>query len=140
MRTLEEIKNNPKLRNIKIGEDGLTADIHIGGWDGSLIFSWGGGWYHASISPYKKRIMPSYDDMCQLKEIFWRDDEDAIHVYPRKENHVNNVENCLHLWSCKYAPMLLPPSCFIGYRKGQTNAEFEKEVREAYALAGEECD
>lgn len=140
MRALEEIEANPKLRNIKKGMDGLMADIHIGGWDGSVIFSYQGGWYHASISPYKKRIIPSYEDMCQVKDIFWKEDEDVIHVFPRKENHVNNVENCLHLWSCYYAPMLLPPSCFVGYREGQTREEFEKEVREAYALAGEKYD
>ena len=140
MRTLEEIKANPKLRNIQVGMDGLHADIHIGGWDGSVIFSWGGGWYHASVAPYKRRIMPSYEDMCQLKNIFWTEDEDVIHIYPKKINYVNNIENCLHLWSCKYTSMILPPSCFVGYREGQTRTEFEKEVREAYELAGEKYE
>ena len=120
--------------------DGFAADIHIGGWDGSLICSWGGGWYHVSVCPYAKRMTPSYDDMQKLKEMFFRDDEAAIQVHPPKAEYVNNMENCLHLWSCYYKPMVLPPSCFVGLKKGQTKAELEKEIREAYALAGEKYE
>ena len=123
-----------------MGKDGFKADIHIGGWDGSVICSTGAGWEHVSVSPYIRRIIPSYDDMCKLKDMFWNEDEDAIHIFPRKDNYVNNLENCIHLWACSYKPMVLPPSCLVGFRKGQTMAELEKEVREAYELAGEKFD
>ena len=140
MRDIEDIMKNPKLRNIKKAEDGFMSDIHIGGWDGSLICSWQGGWEHVSVAPYVKRIMPDWDVMCQLKEMFFKDDEAVIQVHPPKADYVNNVANCLHLWRCYYTPMVLPPSVFVGIRKGQTNAEFEQEVRDAFALAGEKYE
>ena len=137
MRDLEEIKRNPRLRNIDEGMDGFVADIHLCGWQGSVIFSYEGGWEHVSVRPYLKRIIPDYDAMCQLKDMFWNEDEDVIHVFPRKENYVNNVSNCLHLWRCYYKDMVLPPSCFVGVKKGQTMEELKKEIREAYEMAGE---
>lgn len=137
MRQIEEITKNPKLRNIKVAGDGLSADIHIGGWDGSVICSYGAGWEHCSVSPFVKRITPSWSDMCQLKEIFFEDDESVIQIHPAKADYVNNMPNCLHLWRCTYKEMLLPPSILVGVRKGQTQAEINREVREAYELAGE---
>ena len=138
MRDIEEIKRNPRLRNIKESMDGFIADIRLCGWNGSVIFSYEGGWEHCSVSPYVKRIVPDYDALCQLKNVFWSEDEDVIQVFPRKENYVNNLSNCLHLWRCYYTDMILPPSCFVGIRKGQTREEFFKEVKEAYKMAGEE--
>ena len=140
MRTVEDIKKDTHLRNIKEFDDGIHADIHIGGWDGSLILSWKGGWEHASVAPYARRIVPSWDDMCKLKEILFKDDEAVIQVHPSRTEYVNNLPNCLHIWRCTYKDMVLPPSVFVGLRVGQTKAEFEKEVREAYALAGESYD
>ena len=140
MRDLEEIKNNSRLRNIKMGMDGLSADIHIGGWDGSVIFSWGAGWEHCSVSPYAKRIIPSWDDMTTLKSMFFKDDEAVIEIHPPKAEYVNNLANCLHLWRCTYREMTLQPSILVGIRKGQTQAEINKELREAYEMAGEKYE
>ena len=140
MRELEEIKKNPKLRNVKSYPDGVHGDVRMGGWDGSVICSWGAGWEHVSVSPYLKRIMPSWQDMCQLKNIFWKDDEAVIQVHPAKEDYVDNMPNCLHLWRCTYKEMVLPPSCFVGIKKGQTQAELLKEIKKAYEMAGEKFE
>ena len=137
MRNIEEIKKNPRLRNIQTGIDGFQADIHIGGWDGSLIFSYAGGWEHCSVSPYIKRITPDWDVMCQLKDMFWNEDEAVIQIHPPKADYVNNMPNCLHLWRCYYKEMVLPPSCFVGLKKGQSKRELIKEIEQAYELAGE---
>ena len=137
MRKLEEILKDPRLRNIVKGIDGFKADIHIGGWDGSFIFSFGGGWEHCSVSPYVKRITPDWETMCKIKEMCWKDDETVIQIHPPKDMYVNNMPNCLHLWRCYYKEMVTPPSCFVGIRKGQTRAELTKEIKEAYKLAGE---
>lgn len=137
MRPLEEILKNPRLRNVDLGSDGFRAEIHIGGWDGTIVFSYRGGWEHCSISPYKKRITPDWDTMCQLKEIFWNDDEAVIQVHPAKSEYVNNVVNCLHLWRCYYKDMVLPPSCFVGIKENQTPEEFKNECKAAFAMAGE---
>lgn len=140
MRTKEEIQNNPKLRNVEFSMDGGRADIHIGGWNGSVIWSDGAGWEHVSVCPYAKRIIPSWDDMCQLKDVFFNDDESVIQIHPPKEQYVSNMDNCLHLWKCSYKEMVLPPSCLVGMRKGQTREELWKEVKEAYEMAGEKYE
>ena len=137
MRNMEEIKKDPRLRNIQSGMDGFKCDIHIGGWDGSFIFSAGAGWEHASVRPYVKRIVPDWSVMCQIKEMIWKDDEAVIQIHPPKEQYVNNAPNCLHLWRCTYKDMVLPPSVLVGVREGMTQADFNREIREAYEIAGE---
>lgn len=138
MRTISEIKNNPALSNIQIGADGGFAEIFVDNWRGHVIWSDGAGWEHISVSAHSKKIIPSWKDMCYIKSIFFYDDEVAIQIHPRKSDYVNNVENCLHLWRCKYKEMTLPPSVLVGVRDGITKAEYIKELREAYEIAGED--
>lgn len=76
--------------------------------------------------------------MCTLKEIFWKDDEAVIQIHPRANEYVNNMQNCLHLWRCSYKDMVLPPSCFVGLKKGQSMSDLMREVKAAYKAAGEE--
>ena len=137
MRSIDEIKDCSLLRDFKMGLDGGSCVIHVGGWDGSVVFSSGAGWEHVSVCPFIKRIMPSWDDMCKLKDIFFRDDEAVIQVHPTKNEYVNNMPNCLHLWRCTYKEMVLPPSILVGIRKDQSPADFRKEIKEAYEIAGE---
>lgn len=138
MKTFEEIKKNTRIAVINEGVDGFQGIIAMPTWKGSLIVSKGGGWEHVSVSPEKHRIVPTWDDMCRLKDMFWNENEAVIEVHPVKADYVNNVSNCLHLWRCYYKDMVLPPSCFVGIRKGQTLEEMRKEIKAAYDLAGEE--
>jgi len=140
MKTIKEIIASPRLRNIFISMDGGNADIHIDGWDGSLIWSTGAGWEHVSVSPYRKNVIPSWESMCSIKEMFWNDDEEVIQIHPKKAEYVNNVKNCLHLWRCTYKEMVLPPSCLVGIRKGQTAEELKREILDAYEMAGEKYE
>ena len=137
MKPIEEILKNPRISLELKGVDGFRGIIAMPTWKGSIIVSHGAGWNHASVSPFKLRIMPTYDDLIMIKNICWNEDEDVIHVFPKKSEHVNNVENCLHLWEAYYTPMVLPPSCLVGLKEGQTRQEMMEEVKAAYALAGE---
>lgn len=56
------------------------------------------GWEHVSISPKKQTKIPTWQDMCQLKDIFFKDDEEALQLHPKKKEYVNVMDNCLHLW------------------------------------------
>lgn len=140
MKSLEEIKCNSALSNFVMGVDGGKADIFVNNWRGTVIWSDGAGWDHVSVSANSKKIIPSWNDMCYVKDIFFRDNEAVIQIHPKKEDYVNNVNNCLHLWRCRYREMVLPPSCLVGVRDGVTRAEYIKEVKEAYELAGEKYD
>ena len=62
-------------------------------------------WRHVSLS-YKNK-MPAYKDIKMVKDIFIGDDLKAIQVFPKKKEHVNFFENCLHLW-CNLEKDYLP--------------------------------
>ena len=138
MKSLEEIKNIKRIAFGKIAEDGFSGFLQMPRWGASLIVSWGGGWEHLSVCPVKKSIVPTWEEMCYIKDLIWNDDEAVIQVHPPKAEYVNNMPNCLHLWKCTYKDMVLPPSCFVGIKKGQTQSELLAEIKKAYAEAGEE--
>lgn len=55
---------------------------------------------HVSVS-YPNR-MPTWDEMCFVKEIFFKDSEEAYQVHPKKSEYVNTHEYCLHIWRPHY--------------------------------------
>lgn len=137
MRTIEEIKSNPRISIAKQADDGFAGLISLPLWQGTIVVSNGAGWEHVSVAPFKSRVVPSWDDMCKVKSWFWNDDEEVIQIHPKAEQYVNNKGNCLHLWRCTYKEMVLPPSCLVGIKKGQTLKELQEEIRQAYEIAGE---
>ena len=56
------------------------------------------GWEHVSVSPKHKYKIPTWGDMCTLKDIFFDDEEEVYQIHPKKSQYVNLSENCLHLW------------------------------------------
>lgn len=137
MKTIEEIL---KSRRVVIGEkgaDGFYCTITLPLWQGKVICSNGAGWEHISVSPFKRRVVPSWDDMCMIKDIFFHDDEVAIQIHPKKTDYVNNKGNCLHLWRCVYKEMVLPPAILVGIPENMKRSEIDKAIKEAYELAGE---
>jgi len=140
MKTIEDIVSCGRIAIDIMNEDGFRGIIQFPHWQGSLIVSWGGGWEHASVAPFRRSYTPTWDDMCFLKNLIWTEEEAVIQIHPPKSEYVNNLSNCLHLWRCTYKDMILPPSCFVGMREGQTRAELMEEVKAAYRLAGEEFE
>ena len=118
MKSLEEIKECRRLIIDQLGIDGGKGHIHIGQWEGSVVWSTGGGWDHVSVRPYKRRIVPSWDDMCVLKAAFFHEDEIVVQYHPARSDYVNNVENCLHLWRYQ-GEMPTPPTWMVGARDGE---------------------
>ena len=140
MKDIDEILKNPRFSEVERSYDGFRALISFPMWIGSVICSTGAGWNHVSIVPLKRNYVPSWQDMCNLKDVFFNEDEAVIQIHPPKSEYVNNVENCLHLWQCTYKEMVLPPSVLVGRRKGQTRQEIINEIKEAYEIAGEKFD
>ena len=56
------------------------------------------GYEHVSVSPISQYKMPSWNDMCFVKDLFWSGEEEAFQLHPKKSEHVNIKRNCLHLW------------------------------------------
>lgn len=137
MRDLQEIKASKRIIISMISDDGFDGVIQMPLWIGSIICSWGGGWEHVSVCPKKRNQIPTWNDMCLLKDIIFKDDETAIQIHPVKNEYVNNMPNCLHLWRYADGDMILPPSFMVGMRNGQTYAEVMQEMKEYYAARGE---
>lgn len=100
MRDLDEILSNKHIWGHSIMFPMHTAWIKLPDC-GTCSVIWSeneAGMEHVSISPKKKLRIPTWDDMCVLKETFFRDSEEAYEIHPKKSEYVNMVENCLHLW------------------------------------------
>lgn len=73
-------------------------------------------WEHVSVSKYKgrKNYMPTWEDMCGVKGLFWSDDETVIQFHPKKSEYVNCHPKTLHLWKRVDQDHELPPSILVG--------------------------
>lgn len=131
MKTLEEIKHLPNLLIAQTSEDGGYGVLfRCGKRFASVIWSDGGGWEHVSICPFKRSYTPSWDDMCQLKDMFFKEDEIVVQYHPAKSEYVNNMPNCLHLWRSMNSTFPMPPSIMVGVKQGQSRTEIEAAIKE----------
>ncbi len=80
-----------------------------------VIASNGGGWDHVSVSRYDSR-MPSWEDMAEVKRLFFEPEETVVQFLPKESEYVNNC-NCLHLWKKQGYEFPLPPSIFTGIKE-----------------------
>lgn len=128
MKTLQELKQTHNLMIKHSSEDGGMGEVRYGKLIGSVIWSFGGGWEHVSIAPYKRSYTPSWDEMCRLKDMFFHDDEVVVQYHPAKSEYVNNLPNCLHLWRPIDEVMPTPPAIMVGVKSGQTSKEIREEI------------
>lgn len=106
MRPMNEIMDRIPYRLTVFGKTYAT-ELTIGNLRGTVCFSDDeDGWEHVSFAPYHKEKTPTWADMCELKDVFWDEEEEAIQIHPKKSQYVNITDNCLHLWA---RPGLLSP-------------------------------
>ena len=72
------------------------------------------GWEHVSVS--RRDRIPTWEEMCQVKELFWDDEDAVMQIHPAKSEWISNHDNCLHLWRPLVAVIPLPPSIMVGVR------------------------
>lgn len=80
-----------------------------------VIASDGAGWEHVSVS--RKDRCPTWDEMCQVKALFWDDDDCVVQYHPARSEYVDNHKTCLHLWRPVGVQIPIPPSIFVGVRQ-----------------------
>jgi hypothetical protein len=61
-----------------------------------VIASDGLGWQHVSVS--HSDYTPTWDEMCQVKAMFWDPEDCVIQYHPPESEYVNCHRHCLHLW------------------------------------------
>lgn len=65
----------------------------------TVIVSDGDGWDHASVSIYDARLtIPTWEEMCWVKDLVFRQDEEAFQYHPAIADYVNVHPGCLHIW------------------------------------------
>lgn len=65
-----------------------------------------GEWEHVSVSTEFR--CPRWDEMNQIKDLFFREDEAVMQLHPPKAVYVNSHPFCLHLWRPIHAAIPLP--------------------------------
>lgn len=141
MKPIEEILSDRRhiySDKVQIGNDGLKGYMNVDRTDMTFVASWGGGWEHVSVAPLKKNKIPTWEMMCTVKDVFFKEDEAVIQIHPPKTEYVNMMTNCLHLWRPIDKGLVLPPSFMVGFRVGQTREELEKEIDDYYKENGYE--
>lgn len=58
-------------------------------------------WEHVMLDLSLQQRCPSYKEMCQVKDMFWDENEITLQVHPPQSEYVNIVEYALHLWRYK---------------------------------------
>ena len=113
MRSIDEIRSNGRFQIVKEGIDGGMGYVYLPITKGPLavVFSWGGGWDHISVS-HRNRT-PTWDEMCMVKDIFFDDEECVVQYHPPKSHYVNNHPYCLHLWKPQNHEIIMPPKVFV---------------------------
>ena len=54
------------------------------------------GWEHVSVS--RPDRVPTWEEMCLVKDVFWGEEEVVIQIHPKKSEYVNRHPYVLHLW------------------------------------------
>jgi len=77
------------------------------------IHDGGDAWEHVSVSlPHR---LPTWDEMCRVKDLFWDDSDCVVQFHPPRSDYVNNHSRCLHLWRLPAVEFPRPPALMVGY-------------------------
>lgn len=76
-----------------------------------IIVGVGDGWDHVSVSLRDR--CPTWDEMCAVKNLFFRDDEWVVQYHPAKADYVNLHHQTLHLWRPHDAELPKPPKIMV---------------------------
>lgn len=111
MRNLREL-DHWRVRlptTVDVGGDTCGCFLLPGG--ERVIASSGGGWDHVSVS-FPNRI-PSWDEMDDIKRLFFKADETAFQLHVPASQHINCHPFCLHLWRLLNVSIPLPPAWMV---------------------------
>ena len=96
----------------EFGKGNGIFKVFVSGKSFFVIASNGGGWDHVSVS--KKNRIPTWDEMCAIKDMFFEPEEVDVQYHPKQSEYVNNHPYCLHLWrpNCGQA-LATPPKLYV---------------------------
>lgn len=74
------------------------------------------GWDHVSVSKQtkgRKKKLPTWDEMCMIKEMFFDPEELVVQYHPKKSEYVNFHPGVLHLWRKQGEEIPRPPKNLV---------------------------
>jgi hypothetical protein len=114
------LKNHPTLgSDDSIGNNGAFI-IPLGYFtkkeQAIIIASDGSGWEHVSVHVASKKTQrtPTWNEMCQIKDLFWDDEDCVVQYHPPKSEYVNQHKHTLHLWRSTDRVIPVPESVLVG--------------------------
>lgn len=108
MRSMEEIRQNSQVQITQQLSSGIGGYLRLR--DSKHTMSLvaiienhdGAQWEHVSVAYMDSlRKTPTWEEMCAVKDIFWREDEEVHQIHPKAQDYVHgvgNMKNVLHLW------------------------------------------
>lgn len=111
MKSFEEIRADKRFQGKEKTIDGGSGWVTIRGKMLCVVYSDGGGWDHVSVSLTNR--CPTWDEMCIIKDIFFREDECCMEYHPRKLDYVNVHKYCLHIWKPQDEIIPTPPIILV---------------------------
>lgn len=74
-------------------------------------------WEHVSLRAHSPMTgqprIPTWDEMCFAKSMFWEDEESVVQFHPPKSQYVNCHPYVLHLWRPLFMTIPTPPTKMI---------------------------
>jgi len=74
-------------------------------------------WEHVSVhavdTVFHKRRIPTWLEMCFVKDLFWEQDEVVMQLHVASKDHININEHVLHLWKPTKSFIPLPPKICV---------------------------
>jgi len=127
MRTMAEIRSNPRIQILMESEDGFSGRVRPkSSWGRCTIaavqVSWGCWWDHVSVS-FEGRT-PTWEEMAEVKDMFFRPDEVCVQYHPAENEYVNQHKHCLHIFRPQREAIPTPPVWMVGILPGQTEEEW----------------
>ena len=111
MKDFERIKADRRFQLYGRADDGGNGWVTISGKMLFVVFSFGGGWDHVSVS--LKNRCPTWDEMCVVKDVFFDKEECCIEYHPAEKDYVNFHPYCLHIWKPQNETIPTPPKIFV---------------------------
>ena len=106
MRDIEEIRANIRLQIEEDTDARNFGHVMMGyirlkeGAYGTFIAGFDeDGMEHVSIK-LRRKALPSWYELCEVKDIFWKDEEEVVQIHPKKSEYVN-ITDAMHLWRPK---------------------------------------
>lgn len=67
------------------------------------------GWEHITVVKQGSSHPPSWEEMCWVKSLFWRDDECVLQYHPPRADYIDDHPCVLHLWRPTDGVIPVPP-------------------------------